>query len=235
MTKTNHRKNRCTNPRITRSRIIGLLAVALWGLPMPFSCQQAVSHETPSLSRARQREAADVAKITYGKSQLRDGDLVVRTGNDFISLTLRQFSRQDRTYSHCGLVRIEQGRVFVYHAIGGEDNPDARLRRDSFAAFCDPAHNLGFGIFRYHFSKGEISRLDSIIGRFYRERPRFDLKFDLKTDTSLYCAEFIYKAVNRAARRRFIPTSSIGDFQYVAIDNLYLNAYCRPVYQTRFE
>jgi hypothetical protein len=202
---------------------------------MPFSCQEAVSHDTPSL-RARQREAADAAKIAYGKSLLKDGDLVVRTGNDFISLTLRQFSMQDRTYSHCGLVRIEQGRIFVYHAIGGEDNPDARLRRDSFSEFCNPAHNLGFGIFRYRFSSTEVSRLDSIVEQFYRDKPRFDLKFDLTTDSSLYCAEFIYKAVNRATHRaHFIPTSRIGEFQYVAIDNLYLNSHCRPVYQALFK
>lgn len=208
----------------------------LWGLPIPFSCREAVSHETPALARSRHREAADRAKITYGESQLRDGDLVVRTGNDFISLTLRQFSTQDRTYSHCGLVRIEQGRVFVYHAIGGEDNPNARLRRDTFAKFCSPAHNLGFGIFRYRFSAAQVARLDSIVDKFYRQKPRFDLKFDLKTDTSLYCAEFIYKAVNRAMHRPgFIPTSHIGDFQYVAIDNLYLNPHCRPVYQAHFE
>jgi hypothetical protein len=216
--------------------VIWWLAVMLYGLPIPFSCREAVSHETSPVARPRHREAADMAKITYGESQLRDGDLVVRTGNDFISLTLRQFSRQGRTYSHCGLVRIEQGRVFVYHAIGGEDNPNARLRRDTFAEFCSPSHNLGFGIFRYRFSEAQVVRLDSIIEKFYRQKPRFDLKFDLKTDTSLYCAEFIYKAVNRAMRRAdFIPTSHIGDFQYVAIDNLYLNPHCRPVYQARFE
>lgn len=204
-------------------------------LCLPVSCKEAVSHDSESLKTEEARSRANSAEILYGKSLLQDGDLVLRTGNDFISLTLRQFSRKDKTYSHCGLVRIEQGKVYVYHAIGGEDNPDARLRRESFEAFCNPEYNLGFGIFRYKLTPGEDRKLDSLIALYYRERIRFDMKFDLNTDSSFYCAEFVYKAVERATGNdRFFSLSRIGDFKYVAIDDLFLTPYAKPVYQAVF-
>jgi hypothetical protein len=209
-----------------------LLGAAL--LFFPFSCSEALSHGKEAARSAALRKDM-VAKIAHARSLLQDGDLVLRTGNDFISLTLRQFSMQDKTYSHCGLVRITGGKIYVYHAIGGEDNPDARLRRDSFAAFCDPEHNLGFGVFRYRMTAGARQRLDSLVDLYYRERIPFDMKFDLSTDSSFYCAEFVYKVVERATRDpHYLPVSHIGSFTYEAIDNLFVNAHARPVYRAVF-
>src|SRR5690606_33196633 len=59
---------------------------------------------------------------------LRTGDLALRTGNDITSRMFCEFNRIDKTYSHCGMVVVEHGYPFVYHSIGGEDNPDQRLR-----------------------------------------------------------------------------------------------------------
>lgn len=212
--------------------ILGCAVVLALAFP---GCREAYSREGSRVEKARLRSERDARVIARGRSLLRDGDLVVRTGNDFVSLTLRQFSRKNKTYSHCGVVRIEDGRAMVYHAIGGEDNPDARLRRDTFLAFCNPGHNLGFGIFRYRLSGSEKARLDSVVDLDYRLKLRFDMKFDLRTDSSLYCAEFVYKALEKATRNaHYIPLSHIGDFTYVAVDDLFENPHCRPVYQAVF-
>lgn len=219
--------------RRIRRAVLALLALmtaaAVLVLPAP---KRAFSGEASHLAKARLRLARDRSRIARGLSEVRDGDLVLRTGNDFISLTLRQFSTRNKTYSHCGIVRIEGGRVMVYHAIGGEDNPDARLRRDGFADFCDPEHNFGFGVFRYRLTQAERVRLDSVVDRDYRLKIPFDMKFDLGSDSSYYCAEFVYKALRTATGEPdFLPLSHIGQFTYVSIDDLFLNPHCRPVYQ----
>lgn len=202
---------------------------------LPFSCRNAVSESPAAIAISRAAHKDDLEKILYGQSLLKDGDLVLRTGNDFISLTLRQFSLHNKTYSHCGIVRIIQGKIYVYNAIGGEDNPDARLRRDSFEAFCNPEENSGFGVFQYDLTSMQHHRLDSLVDLYYKLRIRFDLKFDLRTDSAMYCAEFVYKAVTRATKdSAFIPLSHIGSFEYVAIDNLFLNGHTQPVYQAKF-
>lgn len=214
---------------------LAILLVSVVFLCLPLSCKEAVSHDTGSVKGQKTIDQADMKKIYYGKSLLHDGDLVLRTGNDFISQTLRQFSTRDKTYSHCGIVRIENGKVYVYHAIGGEDNPDARLRRDNFEQFCNPRYNLGFGIFRYQLKRDAHLRLDSLVDQYYRERIRFDMKFDLGTDSSFYCAEFVYKAVERATgNNRFFSLSNIGNFKYVAIDDLFLTPHAAPVYHAVF-
>lgn len=209
------------------------LIMGMGFLSMPFSCKNAVS-ESPSAGFSAAQKA-DLEKILYGKSLVKDGDLVLRTGNDFISLTLRQFSVHNKTYSHCGIVRVINGKVYVYNAIGGEDNPNARLRRDSFENFCNPEHNTGFGIFRYSLTPVQHHRLDSMADLYYKLRIKFDMKFDLKTDSAMYCAEFVYKTVIQATQdSAFIPLSHIGSFEYVAIDDLFLNGHTNLVYQAKF-
>ena len=92
----------------------------------------------------------------------------MRTGRDFTSETMRQLSLKDKTYSHCGIASIEHDSVFVYHSIGGEWNPDQKLRRDPFEIFCNPFENRGFGIFRYKLSPRRKCTLISIVQKFYK-------------------------------------------------------------------
>src|SRR5205823_1030742 len=103
----------------------------------------------------------------------------------------------NKTYSHSGIVVIEDGKPYVYHSIGGEDNPDAVLRRDPASFFFSPLNNFGFGIARYDMADSTIGKLKGIVKQYYKEKIKFDLDFDLKTDDRLYCAEFVYKAVRR--------------------------------------
>src|SRR6185437_5283891 len=123
---------------------------------------------------------------------LRSGDLVVRTGTGVSSYMLCTMNQYDKTYSHCGIVAIENGYPFVYHSIGGEDNPDARVRRDSANFFFSPYNNMGFGIARYDLNEAEVNKLLQKARQYYIERRKFDMDFDLKTDDRLYCAELVY-------------------------------------------
>lgn len=173
--------------------------------------------------------------IRYASHLLRDGDLVLRTGNDFTSLSLRLFSSRDKTYSHSGLVHFAHGHIRVYHAIGGEDNPDQALRSDPFGYFCDPTHNLGFAVYRYDLDSAELRRLNNAEIRYYSEKVKFDMDFDLKSDNRLYCTEFVYKSLLQATGDRgYIPLTRLDKFVYVATDNLYLNPHARLVYKAQF-
>lgn len=167
---------------------------------------------------------------------LRSGDIVVRRGIGAESTLLAMMNRKDKTYSHCGIVMIEHGYPFVYHSIGGEDNPDARLRRDSASFFFSPVHNLAIAVVRYDYDSAKVGRLRGIVAAYYKQRPRFDMKFDLTTDSELYCSEFVYKAVNRAvADTSYIGTSSMRRGRFVGIDDLYLDRHARVVWQTKFK
>ncbi len=153
--------------------------------------------------------------------------MIVRTGNDFTSDQLRKFSQADQTFSHCGIASIENDTVFVYHALGGEWNPDQKLRRDPLESFCNAEGNRGFGIFEFKLEKIQQFQLDSIIKSWYRKGLMFDMDFKLETDDRLYCSEFVCKAISNASIGAIsFKTTRIKDFSFYAVDNLILNEHC---------
>ncbi|HVB04564.1 MAG TPA: hypothetical protein VNE41_12695 [Chitinophagaceae bacterium] len=216
-------------------RLIDLIVRAILLTLFCSSCHRPMVPGSPGLSEKRLEDRYNDSLIIQASWLVRDGDLVMRTGNDFISLTLRQFSLQDKTYSHSGLVQIDGGRIRVFNAIGGEDNPNQTLRRDSFGYFCDPAYNFGFAVYRYNLNRVQLKRLDSIENRYYDERVKFNMSFDLKTDNRLYCTEFVYKSLLKATGDSgYIPLTHINHMTYVAPDNLYLNPHAHLIYRAVF-
>ena len=170
-----------------------------------------------------------------GLSMLRSGDVVLRSGIGPDSYILSRFNKRDKTYSHCGIVMIENGHPFVYHSIGGEDNPDERLRRDSAEIFFTPRYCRGVAIVRYDYDSLHINRLRDIVHDYFAIRPRFDMKFDLETDSTLYCAEFVYKALNKAMNDTGYIQTSVGmGRRYVGVDDLFINPHCRIVWKVAY-
>jgi hypothetical protein len=188
------------------------------------------------LRNERAGNAFNKHAIDSAISMLHSGDLVLRIGGGADSYMLSQMNQRDKTFSHCGIVFIENGYPFVYHSIGGEDNPDERLRRDSAVFFFSPLHNLGLGVVRYNIGEQNINDLQKIVLQYYRERRKFDMDFDLKTDDKLYCAEFVYKAMNTALKdTSFIkPTTMLGH-RFVGVDDLFMNKHARMIWQIKYK
>jgi hypothetical protein len=189
--------------------------------------------DSAAIALKNERAFASIGKI---KPLIAQGDMILRTGNDFTSESLRQLSFTDKTYSHCGIASIENDTVFVYHALGGEWNPDEKLRRDPLELFCNPMENRGFGVFSFKFSALQVKNLDSIVKAWYKKGIMFDMKFDLATNDRLYCAEFVSKAVTAASNSQInFSTSKINNFEFVAVDNLFLNKYCIEKYRAKYQ
>jgi hypothetical protein len=158
---------------------------------------------------------------------IHSGDLITRTGNDFTSESLREFNQRDQTFSHCGIASIENDTVFVYHALGGEFNPNQKIRRDPLQTFGEAYSNRGIGLFRYDLEPSEMDQLVFIAKKWYRDGVVFDMKFDLQTNERMYCAEYVYKALLAASGKRLsLSTSHIKSFEFVGVDDLYLLPQC---------
>jgi len=187
-------------------------------------------------STNRMSNPANLKAVDSGVTMLHSGDLVMRTGADIISYMLSQMNQVNKTYSHSGLVIVEHGYPFVYHCIGGEDNPDEKLRRDSACFFLSPAGNMGFGIARFDADSTHLNKLIQVVRKIYKKGPKFDLDFNLQTNDKLYCAEFVYKAVDEAMEDStyIIPTTKNG-FTFVGVDNLYCNSHTHLVCQIEYK
>lgn len=194
--------------------------------------------EVPVVSQeaAQQADRFNKHLVDSAIAMLKSGQVVLRTGYGADSYMLAHMGRRNKTYSHCGIVMVEHGYPFVYHSIGGEDNPDERLRRDSAVFFFSPKHNSGIALIGYDYSADKIELLRKTVDSYYHARPLFDMKFDLATDDKLYCTEFIYKAVNKIMHDSlYIRRSAEYGHDFVGVDDLFLNDHAHIIWQTRYK
>lgn len=199
------------------------------------ACRQA---DRPADGPAMTRETNpwNARMIDSSVHLLQNGDLVLRTGADATSYMLRQMNLTNKTYSHCGIVMIENGYPFVYHSIGGEDNPDEKLRRDSASFFFSPVSNERLGIARLDLSGSQIGLLHDIVQRYYKMAVPFDMDFDLATNDRLYCAEFVYKAIREAtADTGYFSQTKLLAKTYVGVDNLYDRRHAKIICDIRYK
>lgn len=175
-------------------------------------------------------------EIDSAKTLIRHGDIIVRNGRDEISAAARSFNRTDFTYSHCGLCFIENDSVFVYHAIGGKENPSMQLKREYLNYFCASKYNDKFAIFRFSLSETELDTLKRIVKNSFDSKLMFDIFYNMTTDDKMYCSEFVYKSLSQAMNETWTiqPNKSIM-LSYVTIDDLYLNKYATNIVKISYK
>lgn len=200
------------------------------------SCGAVSDKNLPDNSIVLEKEKLKIEKafsiIRQEKFFVKTGDLIMRTGNDFTSDVMRKLSLEDKTYSHCGIASLENDTLFVYHAMGGEWNPDKKIRRDPFTLFCNPHENRGFGIFRYQLNSNQMAQFLSNVTSHYQQGVFFDTKFDLASDDKMYCTEYIYKSLDKILS---LPTTTISEIEFIAPDNLYSISGCEVIKQIDFQ
>ena len=206
------------------------------GLFFIYSCNLHAKKEQASLVNSiddiqhAQSYQTACKRIDSLKQFIRSGDLITRTGNDFTSESLKQLNRRDKRFSHCGIASIEHDTVFVYHALGGEFNPDQKILREPIQSFGYPLSNNALGVFRYKLTGTENSHLLKTVKQLYFIGIPFDMKFDLKTDSSMYCAEFVYKALLLGTHGRLnFNISKINQFSFIGVDDLFLQSQCNEI------
>jgi hypothetical protein len=179
--------------------------------------------KTPTANEKKQ-EASFLARVDSAKKCLQNGNIILRKGNDVISAMFAQMNRTDATFSHCGIAFQEDSTWWVYHSIGGEDNPDEKLKRETFDRFVSHEHNHGFGIVAYALDSMQLSDLQHIVHSFHQQAIPFDMKFDLESNDRFYCAEMVYKAFSLTMRTdTFFTTTEHNGFKYVSTDNIFIN------------
>lgn len=176
-------------------------------------------------------DLSSVSQIAIPHIQLQTGDLILRDGRGFISEVFKSFSLKDPKYSHAGLINIENGKIYVYHALGGEENVSNKLKKESLVNFCNSKISRAFAIYRYDLTTDQKQKLSQLVKESYTKKLEFDKQFDIETDDAMYCSEFIYKVITKATdSRNYLSTTDLKGIKYIAIDNLYYNQHCKLIY-----
>ncbi len=199
------------------------------------SCQQEKKYNTSNISvkdslkfEANVLETAIALKTV--EKLIQSGDVITRTGNDFTSQSLRKLNRRDNHFSHAGIASIENDSIFVYHAVGGEYNPNQKLRREYFDLFSSPYENNALGIFRIQANKNTIQNIVQKAKSYMQQGLIFDLDFNLRTDDKMYCSEFVYKCflIGSDNQVRF-RHSFINDFEFIGIDDITMDSLTKKI------
>ena len=147
-----------TNLHYTMRWLTGCLIFFLLSCNSKNDYHPLIISKSDSIAEA-QKNARAFSQIDSVQKMITTGDLVVRTGNDFTSESLRSLNQRNQTYSHCGIASIENDSLFVYHSLGGEWNPDQKIRRDPLEVFAEPYSNRGIGVYRFSLSEPEVKPL----------------------------------------------------------------------------
>lgn len=156
------------------------------------------------------------------------GDIVFRNGIDEVSQAARMLSRRDPSYSHCGIVIREGDTAYVYHSIGGTENPSGRLKRQPLVEFFDTMAYSAFAIYRLKTKEDILPMVSQVVHRHFRNGLRFDAFFNLQSDDVMYCSEFVAKSMNEAFEMAGMKVKFMAfDKTGVTIDDISLNPFCR--------
>jgi hypothetical protein len=198
------------------------------------SCTEVRSNELPPIMEDNSRPAAYLRnawnRINNLKQKVVSGSIITRTGTDFTSQTFKSFNQRDKTFSHCGIASIENDSIFVYHAIGGEFNPDQKIKREYFDYFADPGSNNRLGLYIFDFKTLSPTLLVKEARRLYKRDIKFDMDFDLRTDDRMYCAEYVAKCLSMASGNKVNPRVSVqGSMKFIGVDDIYLTKGCKKL------
>lgn len=156
---------------------------------------------------------------------VQSGDLATRMGSDITSLMLAKLNPVDDSYSHCGIVCIENDTPFVYHCIGGEFNPDQKMRRDPLWLFGHPADNKRLGLYRPAMDTKQLGRVLDSAKAWYSAGLPFDLNFDLETKEAQYCTEMAANAYEAGWQaKQVITRHTVSGKKYIPVDALFLHS-----------
>ncbi len=177
------------------------------------------------------------SSLGFPLDRLQTGDLILRHSEGFSSDIFKGASKRENLYSHAGItIRNSDGTVDVYHMLGGVENPNFNLKKDSVQAFVSPTFAKAFAIYHYDLTDEERIHIDSLVRYYYKSNLQFDMDFDLKSDKKMYCSEFVHKVILFATHRKdYIHLSVEYGKKFVGIDDLYLNIHSTLLINKNYE
>tara|TARA_R110000772_G_scaffold220636_1_gene331087 strand:- start:362 stop:973 length:612 start_codon:yes stop_codon:yes gene_type:complete len=123
-------------------------------------------------------------------THLNNGDLVFRRGRSTESYAV-YLADKNAEFTHLGIISIEDKIPFVIHIV-----PDKNqlVKKESLKEFLKPKNASEFAIYRSYFDKSLLDKVVQEANSFYLKKYGFDNKYDLETDSKLYCTELVLKA-----------------------------------------
>ncbi len=166
--------------------------------------------------------------------KIQEGDVILRNGKGLLSSIFRSSSLKDPYYTHAGVIHEMNKSWFVYHYI--DEDLKSGLHIEPLSNFVDKQFCSSLALLRYPLKPIEKIRFDSLLIISNKQAIPFDNEFSLTSDSAYYCTEWIAKLLERSTLDKdYIPVTSVGQYSYIAPDNLYLNEHCKLIYKYEYQ
>ena len=196
-------------------------------------------------------------KIDSIKFMAAPGDLVTRLNDDMLSEMIKELADTDKSFSHSGIIFLQGNKKMVCHIYPARYPADTVVF-EPLDSFINPEKNLSAGLFRYELEPQEKSNFLSRLQSYHDQEVHFDSKYDLQTDTALYCSEMIAKALAAATHNRIVCRTiqmperlipilmsyfktyyfsyeHIKNTPFIPIESLYRTQGCKELLRTRLK
>ena len=179
--------------------------------------------DTSNIHQQKRLDTYQAVVYPQAKQLVETGDLVFRLGSDITSEMFRLMNKRSKQFSHCGIASIENDTVFVYHAIGGEFNPDQIVKRETLFSFGHATENKALAVYQISNDPLQQKKNADMAVQFYALQTPFDMQFDYSNDNRVYCTEMVAKCMSRSLlNTSWLSFDSIGVKAYVPVDALLL-------------
>ncbi len=167
---------------------LGLFIIALALLA---SCQ---SHPDQNIvNRMAERDTKD---CLFDVSALREGDILLREGNGFVSSLIIKALNEANKVSHAGLVVKLNGSLVVFHTLPEVDSLNRNVRLSSVHDFCSNHEALSVYVCRpLESNPDDSSQIRAYVLTHLVLNPPFDPFSDINSVDNLSCSELVLKAM----------------------------------------
>ncbi|MCC5789566.1 MAG: hypothetical protein JJT75_08020 [Opitutales bacterium] len=161
---------------------------------------------------------------------MQEGDLVVRYTDSVLSRTSVRFSKEDRRFSHVGILWQDESEDWrVTHALPrGEGKPE--VFSEALEKFLEPA--IRHGYFRWKTSLEESRDLAHAAARTAKEQNLpFDRSFDLEREEAVYCTELIWRLAGVVWEKDIVPEKSLFNGRLlISMEDLLHSPYLEEIF-----
>jgi len=123
---------------------------------------------------------------------IHNGDLILRCGRSTESFAV-YLADANSEFTHIGIISIENGIPYVIHAVPSKTN---LIKKEVLFTFLNSKNTSKFAIYRSNFNEVYLDKVVKTANSYYINKYEFDTKYDLTTNTKLYCTELVLKAFN---------------------------------------
>lgn len=130
-------------------------------------------------------------------SLLRPGDIILRRGDGSLSTQIIKMMEEDNNISHCGIVALQDNEWKVIHALGGPTSETDGVQVENLQSFVGKTLDNTIFISRPIFADSLDYWIPYYAYQYAEQQIPFDYYFNLESDDSFGCTEFIYKVFKK--------------------------------------